>query len=159
KPENDKSFYALSYSSFVVPLVKAVQQLSAKNDSLVQANASMQSQMNTMQNEIQILANKQGVDISSASVNASLTSASLSQNVPNPYNNTTSIAYNLPASFSSAQIIVTDNAGKVLKTVIISGQGKGVLHLDGSSLAAGAYNYSLYVDGRMIDTKKMITIK
>ncbi len=159
KPQSDKSFYALSYSDFVVPLVKAVQQLSNQNDSLKQMNASLQSQMNEMKAAIQMLANKEGVDVSSASVNASLTSAALAQNVPNPYNHTTSIAYNLPATISSAQIIVTDNTGKVLKTVNISGAGKGVLHLDASSLAAGAYNYSLYVDGKMIDSRKMVLSK
>ncbi|MEP6465831.1 MAG: tail fiber domain-containing protein, partial [Parafilimonas sp.] len=163
-PENDGDFYALNYSAFVVPLVKAVQQLSAKNDSLVQANTSLQSQINEMKAAIQMLANKEGVDLSTvnsqqATISAQLSNASLAQNVPNPYNHTTSIAYNLPATFSTAQIIVTDNAGKVLKTIIISGQGKGVLNLDASSLAAGAYNYSLYVEGRMIDTKKMILTK
>ena len=159
KPTNDKSFYALSYADFVVPLVKSVQQLSKQNDSLKAINASMQSQMNDMKAAIQKLADKEGVDVSSASVNASITSASLQQNVPNPYNHTTSIAYNLPSTFSSAQIIVTDNAGKTLKTINVSGQGKGVLNIDASSLASGTYNYSLLINGKLIDTKKMILAK
>ncbi|MEP6683287.1 MAG: T9SS type A sorting domain-containing protein, partial [Parafilimonas sp.] len=158
-PENDGDFYALNYSAFVVPLVKSVQELSKQNDSLKEINASMQSQINDMKTAIQKIANKEGVDVSSATVNSLITSAALAQNVPNPYNHTTSIAYNLPTTFSTAQIVVTDNAGKVLKTVNVSGQGKGVLHLDASSLAAGAYNYSLYIDGRMIDTRKMILSK
>ncbi len=155
KPGSDKSFYALSYADFVPPLVKAVQQLSKQNDSLKEENASLQLQMNEMKAAIQMLANKEGVNISSASVS----SASLQQNVPNPYNHTTSIAYNLPAKFSSAQIVVTDIAGKTLKTINVSGQGKSVLHLDASTLASGSYNYSLYVDGKLIDSKRMILTK
>ncbi len=164
KPQNDSDFYGLRYADFVVPLVKAVQELSAKNDSLVQANASLQSQMNDMKAAIQMLANKEGVDLSTvngqpSTVSSSLSSASIAQNVPNPYNHTTSIAYNLPKQFSSAQIIVTDNAGKTLKSINVSGQGRGVLHLDASTLSSGSYNYSFYVDGKLIDTKKMILSK
>ena len=159
KPANSKSFYALSYADFVPPLVKAVQQLSKRNDSLQQTNASLQSQINELKAAVQTLANKQGIDVSSASINTSITSASLAQNVPNPYNHTTSIAYSLPAAFSSAQIVVINNLGKILKTISVSGSGKGVLHLDASTLAAGSYNYSLYVDGKLIDTKQMLLTK
>jgi hypothetical protein len=164
KPANDKSFYALSYADFVPPLVKAVQQLSKQNDSLKEMNASLQSQLNNMQAAIQTLANKAGVDLSTvntqqATITNQFPNASLAQNIPNPYNHSTSIAYNLPMSFSSAQIIVTDNMGKSLKTVNISGQRKGILNLDASSLSSGSYNYSLYVDGKLIDTKKMMLTK
>ena len=92
-------------------------------------------------------------------VNGQQSTAALQQNIPNPYNHTTSIAYNLPAQFSSAQIIVTDNTGKTLKTINVSGAGKGILHLDASTLSSGSYNYSLYVDGKLIDTKKMMLSK
>lgn len=160
KPANDSDFYGIRYTDFIMPLVKAVQELSAKNDSLVQVNASIQSQMNSMQNEIQMLASKAGVNISGvnsqqATIRSILSSASIEQNVPNPYNHSTSIAYNLPAGYSSAQIVVTDYTGKILKTFNVSGQGKAVLHLDGSTLSAGAYNYSFYVNGKLIDSKKM----
>ena len=140
-----------------MPLVKAVQELSQQNDSLKEVNASMQSQINEMKAAIQMLADKEGVNINSAS--ASITSASLQQNVPNPYNHTTSIPYNLPEQFSSAQIMVTDVSGKVLKVITVSGKGKGVLNLDASTLSSGTYNYSLVIDGKLIDTKKMISIK
>lgn len=49
----------------------------------------------------------------------------------------------LPAKFSSAQIVVTDNSGKALKQFNISGSGKGVININASSLAGGVYNYSL----------------
>ena len=39
KPANNKDVYGLRYSDFVVPLVKAVQELSAQNDSLKNDNA------------------------------------------------------------------------------------------------------------------------
>jgi len=33
-PKNDNDFYGLRYAEFVVPLVKAVQELKAENDAL-----------------------------------------------------------------------------------------------------------------------------
>jgi len=49
-----------------------------------------------------------------------------------------------------------DKTGKVLKEINVSGSGKGVLSIDASTLSSGAYQYSLYVDGRLIGTKQMI---
>ena len=86
-------------------------------------------------------------------------SAALEQNIPNPFNHTTTINYTLPQQHSSAKILITGKAGAVLKEVNISGSGKGSLQLDASTLAAGAYSYSLYIDGRLIDSKQMILAK
>ena len=87
-----------------------------------------------------------------------LSSASLQQNIPNPFTNTTSIGYSLPQKFTSAQIIITDKSGKTLKAINVSGS-KGNVKVDASTLASGAYQYSLMVDGRLIDTKQMILVK
>jgi len=65
----------------------------------------------------------------------------------------------LPQKFNTAQIMVTDKSGKTLKLISISGSGKGKLNLDASVLASGAYQYSLYVDGKLIGTKQMILAK
>jgi hypothetical protein len=44
----------------------------------------------------------------------------------------------------------------VLKEINVSG---GSIKIDASTLSGGAYNYSLYVDGRLMDTKQMVTFK
>ena len=88
-----------------------------------------------------------------------LSSASLAQNIPNPFSNTTTISYSLPQHFNSAQIIITDKSGKVLKQVNVSGSGKGSLQLNASAFASSSYQYSLLVDGKLIDTKQMVLAK
>jgi len=88
-----------------------------------------------------------------------MSDASLQQNIPNPFNRTTTINYSLPRQHSSAKIIVVDKSGKVLKEVNVSGNSKGTIMVDASTLASGAYNYSLFVDGKLIDTKQMEHIK
>ena len=85
----------------------------------------------------------------------------LAQNFPNPFSNTTTINYSLPQSRiggTSAKIIVTDKNGNALKQFSVS-QNKGSITVDASTLSSGAYQYSLYVDGRLIASKQMILSK
>jgi hypothetical protein len=151
--KNDKDLYGLRYGDFVVPLVKAVQELSKMND---EKDASIDSLKNENANLEQRLARLETLmNVQSTSVGSAL----LEQNIPNPFSNTTTINYSLPQSYSSAKIIVADSKGIVLKQSSLAGKGKGSVNLDASTLAAGAYQYALYVDGRMIDSKQMVLTK
>lgn len=144
-------FKALNYTELIPILVKGMQEQQQSIEDLKQINQQQQQQINQLKN---LLESKLGVTTSST-----LSSASLLQNAPNPCKNNTKISYNLPAKFSSAQIIVTDNSGKVLKQINVTGIGKGSINIAASSLAAGNYNYSLWIDGRLIDTKQMLLQK
>jgi hypothetical protein len=170
--KNDKDLYALRYSDFVVPLVKAVQELSKMNDDKDAKIDSLQKQNNHMQQQLddlrmlvlQIGQRQQACDpcMQSSAQNSRLSvisNASLQQNIPNPFNHTTTIGYSLPDKFSSAQIIITGKNGNQLKQFDLSGIGMGIITVDASTLASGAYHYSLYVDGKLIASKQMILTK
>ena len=88
-----------------------------------------------------------------------ISESSLLQNIPNPFKNATTINYTLPQQYSSAKIIITDKAGRALREVNVSGSGKGSLEIEASTLSSGAYQYSLYVDGKLIDSKQMEHLK
>ena len=150
KPQNDKDAYGLSYADFVVPLVKAVQELSDKNDRLTEEIEQIKNELSGMK-----------ANSTSSSVNNAVSNnkALLGQNQPNPFSVTTTLNYNLPQSFSSAKIVITDSKGKTLKEIDITGKGKGSLQIDAASFSSGVYNYSLYIDGRMIGSKQMIAAK
>jgi len=47
-------------------------------------------------------------------------------------------------------------SGKVIKEATISGNSKSSIALNASTLGSGAYHYSLYVNGRLVDTKYML---
>jgi hypothetical protein len=79
----------------------------------------------------------------------------LGQNVPNPFTSFTTIEYNVPTDAKLAQINFTTIDGKPLKSVQITEKGKGVINVYSSELANGVYIYSLIVDGKLIDSKKM----
>ena len=88
-----------------------------------------------------------------------MSGASLSQNIPNPFNHTTAINYTLPKSYSSAKIVVVDNLGKAIKSFDLNGTGKASLAFSSPFRAGASYQYSLFVDGKLVDTKQMEHIK
>jgi len=83
----------------------------------------------------------------------------LFQNIPNPSVNETVIKYAVTLNCNAAYIIITDMVGKTIKQIKITAKGIGTVTVDVSKIAAGAYNYSLYVDGVKMETKKMLIIK
>ncbi len=156
KPKDDnKSFYGLRYGDFVVPLVKAVQELSNMNDSLKKQNENLEQRVA----KLEAIMNAQQPSAGYIQQNINLTNALLSQNIPNPFSNTTIINYNLPQQYASAKIVITDKNGNILKEINISGNGKGSIKVDASMLSSGAYQYSLYADDKLIGTKQMILMK
>jgi hypothetical protein len=80
----------------------------------------------------------------------------MDQNMPNPFNDKTTITYNTPASFSTAQIVITSIEGKLIKAVNINTHGEGQLEMDTYDLGKGMYMYSLVIDGKTVETRKMI---
>jgi trimeric autotransporter adhesin len=83
----------------------------------------------------------------------------LDQNVPNPFAESTVIGYFIPENIKMAQIIFTENNGRVLRTVDINASGNGMIKVYASNLSSGIYTYSLLVDGKLVESKKMICSK
>jgi hypothetical protein len=159
-PKSDKDLYSLCYGDFVVPLVKAVQELSKMNDEKSEAIQQQNVKINDLQKQIDdlkamIVSNQLTANNAQPAV---ISSASLQQNIPNPFTNSTTISYSIPQNFSSAKIIVTDKNGNALKQISLL-NNKGGVTVDASTLSGGAYQYSLCVDGKVIVSKQMIISK
>lgn len=80
----------------------------------------------------------------------------LYQNIPNPFNGTSSIKYYLPDGINNASIIFSNSIGQLVSKVGINKSGEGELNLNSDGLASGTYIYTLYVGSRRIDSKKMV---
>jgi hypothetical protein len=163
--END--LYGLRYAEFVVPLVKAVQELSEQSDARDDAIVLLQEQLAQLTERVENRIREQGGDpiglrgaseseAATGLENPSTASASLQQNFPNPFNQSTTIRYTLPDTFQSARIVITGATGKIAKQIPVTGSGTGSLTIEAASLVAGTYYYSLFVDDRLIDTKIML---
>src|SRR5207237_10000477 len=103
KPQNDKDAYGLSYSDFVVPLVKAVQELSEENDELKAEMERLKSEMSELKNMI-LSTNESNIIPKNKYETANLSNASIAKNIPNPFKNTTTINYTLPQEKVTAYI-------------------------------------------------------
>jgi len=163
-PENPTDNWSLSYEKLVVPLVKAAQELSKQNDEkdtkiteLESRLSKLEAMMNAKQSVMSDRLSANNANVSS--LNRQQPSASLQQNVPNPFNHSTTINYSLPQQYSSAKIIVLDELGKTIQNINLSGRGKGSINFSSPFRAGASYQYSLYIDGKLIATKQMILAK
>ncbi|MCL1934629.1 MAG: tail fiber domain-containing protein [Candidatus Azobacteroides sp.] len=156
--ENGKSLYGLKYSKFIMPLVKAVQELSEQNDAKDAALASLQNQVEELTELVKRLLEKENGSTSDAK-NIRVPDVSLEQNFPNPFSYFTTINYTLPQDSRFGKIVIADLSGRIFKQMSVFGPGAGSITIERGSLYAGAYYYSLYTNNTLIDTKKMVLIK
>lgn len=82
-------------------------------------------------------------------------SITLFQNAPNPFNAQTIIRYSIEGEYKNAKIIITSLTGNLLKEFQVGNEYQYV-KINGNELSAGTYIYTLYVDNKMIDSKRMI---
>ena len=143
-PDNENDPYGIRYAEFVAPLVKAVQELTGKLD-------EQQKQIEEQQKQIESLLGSK----SSTGFYAN-TNAALLQNNPNPFDAETEINLTLPDNVGTASVIVYNLEGKQLKNIQITQRGDVRTKISANELAPGMYLYSLIVDGKVVDTKRMI---
>ncbi|MTI30503.1 T9SS type A sorting domain-containing protein [Xanthovirga aplysinae] len=82
--------------------------------------------------------------------------ATIEQNSPNPSGEGTTIKYNIPHSIEKAELKILNNNGILIEQMAISNRGEGEIWLDLKNYAAGTYLYSLYTDGNLVETKRMV---
>jgi hypothetical protein len=80
----------------------------------------------------------------------------LHQNVPNPFDQETTIEYFLPESTRNATINIYDLTGILHKSIPLPHAGHGYIAINAGGFKPGMYTYTLIVDGLVMDTKKMI---
>lgn len=152
KPKNSKDFYGLRYSEFVVPLVKAAQELSAKQEELEAENKKLKEENEAIKERLDKL---EAMLTRSSNTTLSLSSARLEANMPNPFKGTTVIRYYVPEEAAAARLVITDMKGAIVKTTLLN-KGNGQVSINSHALAAGTYTYSLWVDGKQVETRQMV---
>lgn len=84
----------------------------------------------------------------------------LSQNYPNPFNPVSKINFGLPRH-GLVSLKVYNVLGNEVVTLVNESQPAGSyeVNFDGSNFPSGIYFYDLEVDGKIIDTKRMLLLK
>lgn len=141
--EDAAGMMSINYIELIPLLIQAVQDLSdqvsllsySSSKEIVRQLAPQQPEHNT---EVEI------------------TTASLGQNIPNPFTEVTEISYTIPTNAQQATIYIYSMSGVQLMRYELSTFGKNSIIIGANELYAGTFLYSLVVDGKIIDTKQMI---
>jgi hypothetical protein len=147
-PQNENDPYTIRYAEFVVPLVKAVQELTTKVE-------EQQIKIDAQQEQLDLLRQAGGRN----DVLSTAAGAVLYQNNPNPFSTDTNIEMTLPESAHQVNVIVYNLEGKEIKDVLVTQRGQSAVTIPGHELTPGMYLYALIIDGKVIDTKRMVLTK
>lgn len=84
----------------------------------------------------------------------------LSQNYPNPFNPITNIEFT-SGKYSLIKITVTDILGREIAKLVDNQYSPGTYNavFDGRNYPSGIYFYTMYIDGMVMETRKMMMIK
>jgi len=159
-PENANDPYALNYSEFVVPLVKAVQELDSVNQTLQDRINALEANNRVISPSQEPGNNEPNEQRNTGSIELeNLKTLQLLEADPNPFSESTMIRWNIPNDFKDAVIYFYDNTGAKINTYKIDEKGRGELQVFGSKLSSGVYTYSLIIDSKLIDSKKLVKAK
>ena len=141
--EDENGLLSLDYQGFIPVLVDAVKELQGEVK---------------RQNEVIATLTHNALKAPMASIDGleSGTVASLSQNRPNPFRTSTSIACTVPENSAPAYICVYELSGSQKLRRDTGERGETGIRIEGNTLSPGMYVYSLIVDGAEIDSKRMI---
>ncbi len=122
---------------------------------IVEAMKEQQEQIGSLESEIESLKGKNNEK--SAFINAEDPQiATLNQNIPNPFSSNTLIEMNIPKSVLRAVLYIYNMQGEQIKKITVNERGNTSVTIEGHTLKAGMYLYTLITDNKEVDTKKMI---
>ena len=154
KPKNSKDYYGLRYAEFTIPLIKAVQEQQKMIEEKSKKMDEMQQQLDNLKNIIKNISTS-----STTTSDPNTEKASLEQNIPNPFSESAIIKYYLPANSGNAVVSIKNMEGKELTNYSLTKKGSGQLEITSGTLQSGTYIYSLIVEGKVLDSKKLVVVE
>lgn len=140
----DNGYLSIRYTGIIPYLSEGIKE---QQDIIEQQNLRIEK----LEEQVRILINAGKVTDSDQSAEAQLF-----QNEPNPFGESTRIRCLLPEGTTGAHIVLYSIAGVKLKEIPLAGTGEQVVSVRAEELSADIYVYSLIVNGKLADTKKMI---
>jgi hypothetical protein len=142
--ESQDGKLGVCYVELVPILIRSIQELKQELDEVKASNNARQTRS----------ISDDGQENYSTATNGNI----LYQNTPNPFREQTTIRFRLADDAKNAAICIFDLSGKMLRKLLVS-QGMSSVTIGGYELGEGLFLYSLVVNGREIDTKRMIITK
>ncbi len=172
--DKNGEYMGIRYAELTVPLINAVQEVNDKNDAVNSSQSTIieqqQDEIETLKSQIaqmSVMLSQFSTDLQSCCLKETnaktpqtmvLTGESpvLEQNIPNPFSQSTTIQYYVPKRVKVAVMQIADVNGNVLQTAEITQRGADSIVIQTADLSWGTYFYSLILDGKVFETKKMI---
>lgn len=148
KERESDTTLCIRMTDFIPLLVKGLQEQTTRIDSLVSVIDELKAQQGMLKK-----ASIQG------DYNLLNSTAVLYQNIPNPFTNETHVGCFIPETSGASVIYIYNMNGEQLQQYPVNGKGKQTITISCNSLEPGMYLYALVVDGREVDTKRMILTK
>ncbi|MGQ0827312.1 MAG: tail fiber domain-containing protein [Bacteroidota bacterium] len=167
----NNGFNTVSYTEIIPLLAGAIkdQQKQIQNkDSVInvlkQKDSLLDYRLTALESAVKSCCKKKSMEMDNSANNLIVTdvklanaqSVVLEQNVPNPFAEQTTINYFLPDNTGKAQLLFYNNDGKLIQSVDLTQKGQGQLNVFANDLSNGVYTYTLIVDGKIVESKKMI---
>jgi FtsZ-binding cell division protein ZapB len=184
--EDENRQLGVNYTELIPVLVEAIKEQQNQIDALKSGNKvssiasssnvdidAMNKEMNQLKSENQMFKEKfelleKSISLLCESGCAGLEKAkqnvedvdALYQSIPNPTDNEALINFYLSKKYNNVSIQINSLEGKSMETIMLDGsQGKGSVKIQLGHYAAQTYFYSLIVDNKVVDTKKLTVIR
>ena len=144
--EDGNGYLSVNYVELVPILIKSIQELKTELDEVKKGTlqAPTRGSVSDNRNDESALP---------------MLSTFLYQNTPNPFTESTVIRCDIDNSVADAVLYLYDMNGRQIESRQIAERGATEVSIEGGSLEAGIYMYSLITDGQVVDTKRMILTK
>jgi hypothetical protein len=163
---SDSGRMSVDYVSMVPILTAAINELQQQVETMQTIVSSQEQEIVALKNKIvdcctnnnfkQKSKQYQGEELN---MEGSDQEGKLYDNIPNPFTSNTEIQFEIPENATSAYLLIYTLQGAELKSYTLTQKGLGSITISGSELAAGMYLYTLLIDNKIIDTKRMILTK
>jgi|GEM_PF-3404082 len=155
----------VNYNQLIPILIQAVKEQQAEISALKAENeafkATIEKKLNMLEASIAQLCEAGCPGLQQKESGAAQQPADrLYQSVPNPTGSKAIISYSLAQDGGNASVMIATADGRTVKTITLAPQsGNGSVTVDMSEYQPQTYIYSLYVNGRLADSKKMTVVR
>jgi hypothetical protein len=148
----------MDYSRVTSVLVEGLKQHIREQE---RENAELRARLERLESLVEQLLQERGNRGSNGgSSGVEIHDAWLGQNIPNPFEGTTTIPYYIPAGVGRAELVVRDLGGRELRRVELPERGAhGQVTVEMRLLGSGTYEYALVLDGRVVAVKQMTLLR
>ena len=148
--QDSEGYYAVNYIGLIPVIIEALK------DQRLEIERQREQIKELKGSSLRSVTNETGT---TGMIDPVMAQCKLYQNTPNPFNQETEIKYYLPQEIKTAYLCIYNLQGTQIKQIKITQRGEDSQWISGSELNAGMYLYALIVDGKEVDTKRMILTK